>query len=615
MAPPPLPGGGGGAYARPKVRCRNLHWSKVPPSQIRGSVWETLESDLPREELGVPRTAEIEALFSAAPPKKKGGGGAAEGPAQASKRRKSPAKISLIDPQRAHNVNISLGRLKALRGEREDWAPLAEALNSVDCEAIDAEVVEMMLNMLPTDEECGLFRSFDAANEAKLGNADRFMFTVTTRCPRARQRLRSIEVLHNFRADASAVEDAADLYSACSEELLASGAFKAVLQASLYVGNHVNGGGSKGGAQGFRIKALQQLRTVKSNTKMCPTMLHFIVRVIEKRPPVVPDAPDDADGAAPPAEDDVAREALGVDSWLQQPALHLEAELTKLRDAAGLPGLAILEADLRVLDAGVKALAAECEREARLLGKGGAEDAGANPSPSPNPRGEPADDAASETVDGDADGAADGRADGAAESPAVTPGEAYVRKMAPFVRKAQARVAQTRRAFDDAAEKAEKVMGTLCDDGKGPLAERHLALLALLSNFLGDWQQAQADLDKIALAEADKRRRRLEAERRKAEAARLKLERERASAAAKEAASGPAVRGGRAKVVDSDDLFGSFFDMQDGAAGAQLADQFTNFRSRLARRRQRIVAEGDGDSVASGTSSGESNEAAETVWL
>jgi len=305
------------------------------------------------------------------------------------------------------------------------------------------------------------------------------------------------------------------------------------------------------------------------------------------------DGDEEEEGYTPKAEE-VAK-ALGTS--IEQ--FDLLGDLSDVREAANLPGLAALESDLRALEASLTTIlsgleyemkeAAKARKEARLKAKaadtsGGSLHANAD-----------AQIVASEGHDfrEEEDDVDDDNAD---EIAALNP---YVRKVAPFAETAKQRLEFVRKAVRRSHEAAEEALQVLCDDTKGNTSDRHLALMHLISSFLVEWREAGVELDKIQNEIMDKKRRRIEEEKRKEALKRLREE--KAAAAEKQRLSrrrknthrrDKALNG---QNLDLNDLFGSFFDMQSGADADQLADQFTNLRDQLNRRRDMIAEDEEDD--------------------
>ena len=116
----------------------------------------------------------------------------------------------------------------------------------------------------------------------KLSDAERFMRTVAQRLPRARPNLRSLSGMQAFDGACAKVEAAIEQQADAARQLRESMSLQETLRLALALGNHVNGGTNRGAAYGFQFETLSKFAALKSSSRVCPTLLHFLVSELTK---------------------------------------------------------------------------------------------------------------------------------------------------------------------------------------------------------------------------------------------------------------------------------------------------------------------------------------------
>lgn len=138
---------------------RPLHWRKLPVGRIAKTVWASIAAKPPAMP---PLPAEsgwesvLEQRFAQPKPaahRQTNGGAAAEGApaADGTRAKRAPMRLRVSSMQRATNVGVFLHTLERSRGLSAHR--LITALRSLDEEVLQAEVLESLLPMLPTEQE------------------------------------------------------------------------------------------------------------------------------------------------------------------------------------------------------------------------------------------------------------------------------------------------------------------------------------------------------------------------------------------------------------------------------------------------------------------------------
>ena len=272
--PPPPPGklGGGpgkfgiataAAVAKVARKVKMLHWEKLQPHQMKGTVWENAGSDSDGLNLGA-----LDSLFAIEEMKKKE---TTAGP-------KKPQLVSLIDSKRSLNISIQLA------GIRIPFKTIKDALINMDDTTLKLETLEIMSETLPTMEEIGMLKSYKG-NKAELATVEQYFLQVM-QIPRLQQRVKSLIFKGTAMANVKKVNGEYEMVLKAAGDLKNCKHFVTVLEGILAVGNHLNGGTYRGQAVGFRLESLLKLTDVKAVDRKT-SLLHFVVKELQKTSPGV----------------------------------------------------------------------------------------------------------------------------------------------------------------------------------------------------------------------------------------------------------------------------------------------------------------------------------------
>jgi hypothetical protein len=206
-------------------------------------------------------TAAFQALFAAKPVVK---------PAAAASRKAASSKggmsVALLDAKRANNICIILSRIKL------SYSEIREAVIHLDADRLKEDCISALLKCVPSDEEVALVL---AASEdpSSLGNAERFVLEVGS-IPRLQQRLecfafkqRFNRQLHDLYKDVLTIGSAFRTLRECAP-------LRQLLATVLQLGNLLNQGSFRAGAEGFKTECLTRLCEVRANESQ-GTLLEF----------------------------------------------------------------------------------------------------------------------------------------------------------------------------------------------------------------------------------------------------------------------------------------------------------------------------------------------------
>lgn len=254
-------------------KLKQLQWDKINYLSINKTLWG--QGNLDDEELIKLLGGEsdvfsnIEELFAAYEAKER-------------KRIEKKEEISVLDPKRAYNINLALGRQKHLTFEE-----IHRKIVEFDEYFCNENLLNQLMLYIPTAEERGKLSVYKDGPEDMLENlarADRF-FVEVMKIHRYEQRLKFMYFYVTFDEKFNDLEHSIVSVSKASIALKESKNFKELLNLILLIGNYMNGSGHKGGAYGFKIQSINKLVDTKASKSSSITLLHFLADTVENKVP------------------------------------------------------------------------------------------------------------------------------------------------------------------------------------------------------------------------------------------------------------------------------------------------------------------------------------------
>ncbi|XP_056905151.1 formin-like protein 1 isoform X2 [Takifugu flavidus] len=256
-----------------KYRMPLLNWQVLAANQVTGTVFNELDDEHVLQELNM---AEFEEQFKtkAQPPP------VDAGTLRVKLSHKSPSKVSLMEPNRAKNLAITL------RKEGTSAGDICSAIETYDLRALSLDFLELLERFIPTDYEMKLIQDFGQEGRAPdwLSEEERFMMRFG-KIPRLPQHISALTFMGNFPESVRLIQPQLDALIAASMSVKSSGKLKKILEIVLAFGNYMNSS-KRGLASGFRLQSLDLLLDTKSTDRK-QTLLHFIANVIQERYPDV----------------------------------------------------------------------------------------------------------------------------------------------------------------------------------------------------------------------------------------------------------------------------------------------------------------------------------------
>jgi len=192
------------------------------------------------------------------------------------------ATVRVIDPKRANNGGIILARLKMSHDE------MANAVDRINEQALNAEQIEHIIEYLPTKEERKALETYmleggqDAAEKFEgLCECEKFMVSMMT-VKLAKRKVRALLFKLQFESCVRDIQEDAFLVEGACDELSNSVRLRQLLGFILEFGNRLNtAGNGKKKAGAFTLDSLLKLNQAKAFDKKT-TFLTFIVKMVQR---------------------------------------------------------------------------------------------------------------------------------------------------------------------------------------------------------------------------------------------------------------------------------------------------------------------------------------------
>ncbi|KAJ7987711.1 hypothetical protein DPEC_G00329330 [Dallia pectoralis] len=254
-----------------KYRLPLLNWQALKPHQVAGTVFSELDDEHLLGELNMDA---FEEQFKT----KAQTASVDVGTLRAKVSRKNSSKVSLLEPNRAKNLAITLrkGGMTA--------SDICNAIETYNQEALSLDFLELLERFIPSEYEVKLIQNYERDGRPldELPEEDRFMVRFG-KIPRLAQRISTLTFMGNFPESLQLIQPQLNAVLTGSMSIKSSSKLKKILEIVLAFGNYMNSS-KRGSAYGFRLQSLDMLIDTKS-TDRTQTLLHFIVRIIQEKYP------------------------------------------------------------------------------------------------------------------------------------------------------------------------------------------------------------------------------------------------------------------------------------------------------------------------------------------
>ncbi|KAI3365015.1 hypothetical protein L3Q82_000951 [Scortum barcoo] len=256
-----------------KYRMPLLNWQALKSNQVAGTIFNELDDELVLEELNMVTFEEQFKTKAQSTP-------VDLGTLKMKMAHKTPSKVSLMEPNRAKNLAITL------RKEGMAASDICCAIETYNQRALSLDFLELLERFIPNEYEMKLIHNYECEGRPldELSEEDRFMVRFS-KIPRLSQRISTLTFMGNFPESVQLIQPQLNALIAASMSIKSSSKLKKILEIILAFGNYMNSS-KRGAAYGFRLQSLDLLLDTKSTDRK-QTLLHFIVSIIQEKYPNV----------------------------------------------------------------------------------------------------------------------------------------------------------------------------------------------------------------------------------------------------------------------------------------------------------------------------------------
>jgi hypothetical protein len=323
-APPP-PGGGGLAppppaepekkkMPKPSVAMKGINWQKLANRQVKGTIFEDMDETELVDQDFLP-LAEVEELFATKV--------IVEKEKEEGEKKEKAKEIVLISGKREQNISIFLKTLK------RDNDEIRDAILDMDEETLTPDILPMMIESLPTEEESTIIAGWLKTNDDvdTLAKAERFFVQIAD-LTNLTARLKALQFKETFADRVADLRPKLLKVASAIKDCSRSKRFTKFIKIVLALGNFMNGRTARGGAYGFKLSTITKLSDTKT-TDNKKNLLHWIVEVLDKKDPDMLLLSDDLVAVSGAAS--VPFSALGSDvAALKQALTGMQSALSQI---------------------------------------------------------------------------------------------------------------------------------------------------------------------------------------------------------------------------------------------------------------------------------------------
>eukprot|EP01052_Picozoa_sp_SAG31_P006688 SAG31_NODE_310_length_17887_cov_4.623060_6_plen_424_part_00 len=302
---------------------QGFNWEKIRDNKIGSTLFTSLSDDSITLDIDA-----LEAAFGAQEDRAKS--------AQIKNAEKIARVSSYLDPGRAQNIGIMLARVKMCN--EEICGRLIECDSNDAAEFLTVDTLKILAACLPNEEEATGIEGFLSAHGENildsLGKAEQFqraMIHIAAVKDRVGLLLFQREFTHSGKLKLKI--SALDVIEAALTELGTSQSFVRMLELTLAVGNYMNGGTMRGGANGFALSALNKLADVRSTTNKNATLLDFLAKLVKEKHPQIGRFGDELHSVSLAAKEEFS----GIATELSELRRSVTTAQAQLREVKNVP--------------------------------------------------------------------------------------------------------------------------------------------------------------------------------------------------------------------------------------------------------------------------------------
>ncbi|KAL5496330.1 hypothetical protein EMCRGX_G012589 [Ephydatia muelleri] len=252
-----------------KHKLPTLNWVAIPPTQLSGTVFTSLDDEKVLQVLNLSEFEDTFKMKTQAPD-------VPEKSVRSDPAVKKAASNTVLEPNRARNVAIARKKIACSQDS------IRQAITQLDLSALQLEFVELLIRLVPNEEEMKKFQQFvvEKQNPKTLPEDDRFMLELSL-IDRLKSRLQIMLFMGNFEDDMAVLTPQVDSVIAASRAVVSCDSLKQVLEVILALGNCMNSS-KRGGVYGFKLQSLDTLTDTRSPQDLNVTLMHYVAKVVRE---------------------------------------------------------------------------------------------------------------------------------------------------------------------------------------------------------------------------------------------------------------------------------------------------------------------------------------------
>lgn len=222
---------------------KSLFWEVIQPRNLKDTLWEKLDDT--KIKINKDSLEDKFCQVKKAPPKK-------EEPTEAKKE-----KATFISSDRTRMINIVLNKIHL------DSLEISDAIEQYNLEILNQDRCDLLVPIMPKDEEIKEVATFNGDVLADLATADQFVLIISGIIG-YKERVKSIIFQYNYLDDYIVISKEINRFTKVFKFLKEDKNLAKLFEILLAFGNYMNGGGFKGGAYGFTITSISKFADTKS---------------------------------------------------------------------------------------------------------------------------------------------------------------------------------------------------------------------------------------------------------------------------------------------------------------------------------------------------------------
>lgn len=222
---------------------KSLFWEVLPVRNLKDTLWEKLDDT----KIKINKDTLEEKFSQQKKTEKK----------VEEKKETKKEKATFISSDRTRMINIVLNKIHL------DSLEISDAIEQYNLEVLNQDRCDLLVPIMPKDEEIKEVATFNGDVLADLATADQFILIISGIIG-YKERVKSIIFQYNYLDDYIVISKEINRFTKVFKFLKEDKNLAKLFEILLAFGNYMNGGGFKGGAYGFTITSISKFADTKS---------------------------------------------------------------------------------------------------------------------------------------------------------------------------------------------------------------------------------------------------------------------------------------------------------------------------------------------------------------